>query len=277
MFKRIQTALVLVVIVLTCMFATTSPYLMQVLMVIAATIAGYEWYKLMPKTEAYKKNPSDMIAYIYSALMCVITIIALYYYDVSLLFWAASILTWCFSLYWVKNFPAYDGWYNKALSLIGAILIAAAVTAIFSVWQLSPWWLMYLFALVWIADSGAYFVGRKLGKRKMAPKVSPNKSIEGLFGGLACTAVLIIFVQSYFLNLTITQHFLFLLLSMLTVLASVQGDLFESMIKRRAKVKDSGNILPGHGGVLDRIDSLLAAAPVFATGLNLLRLIGVDL
>lgn len=277
MFKRIQTALVLVVIVLTCMFATTSPYPMHILMVIAATIAGYEWYKLMPKTEAYKKKPSNVIAYIYAALMCVITVIALYYYDVSLLFWAASILTWCFSLYWVKNFPAYDGWYNKALSLIGAILIAAAVTAIFSVWQLSPWWLMYLFALVWIADSGAYFVGRKLGKRKMAPKVSPNKSVEGLFGGLAFTAVLVISVQSYYLDLTFLQHILFLLLSMVTVLASVQGDLFESMIKRRAKVKDSGNILPGHGGVLDRIDSLLAAAPIFATGVNLLRLIGVDL
>jgi phosphatidate cytidylyltransferase len=83
----------------------------------------------------------------------------------------------------VKNFPEYDGWYNKSLNLVGLILISSAVTAIFAVWQHSPWWLMYLFLLVWGADSGAYFVGRKLGRRKIAPNVSPNKSVEGLYGG----------------------------------------------------------------------------------------------
>ena len=163
------------------------------------------------------------------------------------------------------------------MNFIGFVLVSAAVTAIFSVWDSSPWWLMYLFLLVWGADSGAYFVGRKLGKRKLAPHVSPNKSIEGLLGGVFVSAVIIIVVEAVYLDLTIAQHILFLILSIITVFSSVLGDLLESMIKRRAGIKDSGRILPGHGGVLDRIDSLIAAAPVFAVGMYVLKLIGVDL
>lgn len=137
---------------------------------------------------------------------------------------------------------------------------------------------MYLFLLVWGADSGAYFVGRKLGKRKLAPTVSPNKSVEGLYGGIATTVVIMLVVQHFYLDLTVIQLILFLILSIITVFASVLGDLFESMIKRRAGIKDSGRVLPGHGGVLDRIDSLLAASPIFATGMYVLvKLIGVDL
>jgi CDP-diglyceride synthetase len=141
----------------------------------------------------------------------------------------------------------------------------------------SPWWLMYLFLLVWGADSGAYFVGRKFGKRKLAPTVSPNKSVEGLYGGILTTIIVMLVVQYQYLNLTWVQQLLFLILSLITVFGSVLGDLFESMIKRRAGIKDSGRVLPGHGGVLDRIDSLLAAAPIFATGMYILKLIGVDL
>ena len=136
---------------------------------------------------------------------------------------------------------------------------------------------MYVFLLVWGADSGAYFVGRKFGKKKLAPFVSPNKSVEGLYGGIATTIVIMLVVQYFYLNLTPFQIILFLILSIITVFASVLGDLFESMIKRRAGIKDSGRVLPGHGGVLDRIDSLLAAAPIFATGIYILKLIGVDL
>lgn len=136
-----------------------------------------------------------------------------------------------------------------------------------------------VFVLVGLgADSGAYFVGRKLGKRKLAPTVSPNKSVEGLYGGIATTVVIMLVVQHFYLDLTVIQLILFLILSIITVFASVLGDLFESMIKRRAGIKDSGRVLPGHGGVLDRIDSLLAASPIFATGMYVLvKLIGVDL
>ena len=136
---------------------------------------------------------------------------------------------------------------------------------------------MYLFLLVWGADSGAYFVGRKFGKKKLAPNVSPNKSVEGLYGGILTSMVIVVAVASLYLDMTWPELCLFLILSVITVFSSVLGDLFESMIKRRAGIKDSGRILPGHGGVLDRIDSLLAAAPIFATGIYVLKLIGVDL
>ncbi|EJO37486.1 phosphatidate cytidylyltransferase [Acinetobacter radioresistens] len=274
MLERIITALVLVAVVLSCMFATQSDYPMLGLMVLAAGVAGYEWFKLMPRTTKYVIKP---IAWSYGVLSAAISALVLYLNDIALLLWAASILTWIFSIYWVKSYPEYDNWYNATLKGIGIILICAAVTAIFAVWHSSPWWLMYLFLLVWGADSGAYFVGRKFGRKKLAPSVSPNKSVEGLYGGVSVAAIIIVVVAWIYLDLTLIQYLLFIILSVVTVLGSVLGDLFESMIKRRAGIKDSGRVLPGHGGVLDRIDSLLAAAPIFAAGMYLLKLIGVDL
>ncbi len=274
MFERIITALVLVAVVLSCMFATKSQYPMFALMVVAAGVAGYEWFKLMPRK---CKNVIKPVAWGYGLLTAALSALALYYWDVALLLWSASILTWLLSIYWVKTYPDYDSWYNVSLHGIGIVLVSAAVTAIFSVWLNSPWWLMYLFLLVWGADSGAYFVGRKFGKKKLAPNVSPNKSVEGLYGGILTSMLIVVVVASLYLDMTWPELCLFLILSVITVFSSVLGDLFESMIKRRAGIKDSGRILPGHGGVLDRIDSLLAAAPIFATGIYVLKLIGVDL
>lgn len=274
MLERIITALILVAVVLSCMFATTSIYPMLALMIIAAGGAGYEWFKLMPRqTDQVNKFKAGC----FGVITAVFSAIALYFDDLVLLLWSASIITWVITIYWVKQYPLYDAWYNTSLNWIGVVIISAAVSAIYEVWISSPWWLMYLFLLVWGADSGAYFVGRKLGKRKLAPEVSPNKSIEGLIGGVITVIIVILFVQFNYLDLTVVEHILFLLLSVLTVFSSVQGDLFESMIKRRAGIKDSGRILPGHGGVLDRIDSLLAAAPIFAAGIFVLKLVGVDL
>jgi len=274
MFERIITALVLVAVVLSCMFATESHYPMFVLMVLAAGVAGYEWFKLMPRKFKHVIKP---VAWGYGVLTAALSALALYFAEVALLLWVASIITWLLSIYWVKTYPEYDGWYNASLHGIGVVLISAAVTAIFSVWQSSPWWLMYLFLLVWGADSGAYFVGRKFGKKKLAPNVSPNKSVEGLYGGIVTSMLIVMAVALLYLDMTWPELILFLILSVVTVFSSVLGDLFESMIKRRAGIKDSGRILPGHGGVLDRIDSLLAAAPIFAAGMAVLKLIGVDL
>lgn len=274
MLERIITALVLVAVVLSCMFATPSHYPMLVLMILAAAIAGYEWFKLMPRNTDHVIKP---FAWGFGLITAAISSLALYYSDVALVLWCASIIAWFAGFYWVKAYPEYDGWYNSILKYIGIILISAAVTAIFALWKSSPWWLMYLFLLVWGADSGAYFVGRKLGKRKLAPHVSPNKSIEGLIGGVFTAMLIVVIVEFKYLNLTLAQHIIFLVLSVVTVFSSVLGDLLESMIKRRAGIKDSGRILPGHGGVLDRIDSLLAAAPIFAAGVYVLKLLGVDL
>jgi phosphatidate cytidylyltransferase len=125
--------------------------------------------------------------------------------------------------------------------------------------------LLFLFILIWGADSAAYFVGKKWGKHKLAPQVSPGKSIEGMMGALVFTILLAIITQ-LLCRIPLERWHWGILLSLLTVIFSIVGDLFESMLKRNAGIKDSGNILPGHGGLLDRIDSLTAAAPVFAFG-----------
>lgn len=275
MLERIVTALVLVTVVLCSMFLFDSQIPMFALMIVAAAVAGYEWYKLMPAV-GLQKNPK-LNAYVYAVLVASLAALVLLVHDIALLLWCASILLWAISLMWVKHYPRHDGWYHKILYGIGIILLCAAITAIYYIWSLSPWWLMFLFLLVWGADSGAYFVGRKLGQRKLAPTVSPNKSVEGLVGGIVTTLIIIVVVEYFYLHIGFQQKILFSIVAIVTVLASVQGDLFESMLKRRAGIKDSGRILPGHGGVLDRIDSLLAAAPVFALGMVILKLIGVDI
>src|SRR5690606_31219537 len=145
MLERIITALVLVAVVLSCMFATQSQYPMFVLMIVAAGVAGYEWFKLMPRKN---KNLVKPFTWGYGLATAALATLALYFNDIALLLWAASIFTWILSIFWVKSYPGYDRWYNQSLNVIGFILISAAVTAIFSVWNSSPWWLMYLFFLV---------------------------------------------------------------------------------------------------------------------------------
>lgn len=130
--------------------------------------------------------------------------------------------------------------------------------------------LMYLLLLIWVADSGAYFSGRAFGKHKLSIHVSPAKSIEGLLGGMVLCLLLSVIAVGYFEQ---SQVALFTLFSLGVAWVSVYGDLFESLVKRRAGVKDSGHILPGHGGILDRIDSLLAAAPFFVAFYILMELL----
>lgn len=116
--------------------------------------------------------------------------------------------------------------------------------------------------LVWAADTGAYFAGKRFGKRKMAPFVSPNKTVEGLVGGLI-SAIAVTMIAAHAFSIPFSSAFVLSLVALITSFACVLGDLLESMFKRVAGVKDSGSILPGHGGILDRIDSLTAAFPVF--------------
>ena len=123
--------------------------------------------------------------------------------------------------------------------------------------------LMSLFVLVWCADIGAYFVGKSFGKRKLMPNVSPGKTIEGFLGGVACACIVTV-IMAFSLEWNQKQLFTALFITVIITTISALGDLTESMFKRQAKIKDSGTILPGHGGILDRIDSLTATAPIFA-------------
>jgi len=130
-----------------------------------------------------------------------------------------------------------------------------------------PWLLILLFGLVWGADVGAYFAGKALGRHKLAPRVSPGKTWEGVAGGLLLAGLVAMAAVPL---LSIQQAIPFVLLCLLTGAISVAGDLVESMLKRQAGAKDSGWLLPGHGGVLDRMDSLLVAAPILVLGLALM-------
>src|SRR5699024_7397069 len=131
-------------------------------------------------------------------------------------------------------------------------------------------WLLLALAIVWAADTGAYFAGRRFGgklfkERRLAPRISPNKTIEGLLGGLlAAVAGGVVFAP--LAGAAASQLPAVALVALLAAGFSVLGDLFESLLKRHAGVKDSGNLIPGHGGLLDRLDGVLAALPVFAVG-----------
>ena len=126
--------------------------------------------------------------------------------------------------------------------------------------------MLFLFLLVWIADSAAYFVGRRWGHAKLAPVLSPGKTLAGVYGALV-SAGLGGILLSFLFSASIAQILLCAFLCVVTVAISIVGDLYESLLKRRRGVKDSGQLLPGHGGMLDRIDSLTAAAPVFTLGI----------
>ncbi|NNE63871.1 MAG: phosphatidate cytidylyltransferase, partial [Gammaproteobacteria bacterium] len=149
--------------------------------------------------------------------------------------------------------------------LIGVSMLWICITSLIYLHGHTPnggWVVLYLMTLVWIADIGAYFSGRRFGKNKLAPGISPGKTWEGVIGGLAVNILwmLLIYSQTALLNVSLTW---FIAIGLATSAISVVGDLFESILKREAGVKDSGKILPGHGGVLDRFDSIIAAAPVF--------------
>lgn len=170
--------------------------------------------------------------------------------------------------------PPAVGLRNTLLSNVYGLAIVGAFAAIVTFYQHSPMYLLSVMALVWIADIGAYFAGKAFGKRKLAPSISPGKSWEGAIGGGICV-LLASSAAMLFAREPLADTFVLKLYSSLgwlpgmailavLVAASIVGDLFESLLKRRAGVKDSSNLLPGHGGVLDRIDALVPVLPLAA-------------
>jgi phosphatidate cytidylyltransferase len=168
--------------------------------------------------------------------------------------------------------PPLESFANRLVSVVYGIAIVGCFIAIAALYHRSPLYLLSVMAIVWIADIGAYFSGKAFGKRKLAPSISPGKSWEGAIGGaLAVLALTSASVFSAALQDTFAAHLQrslgwvgMLAVLLVVVAASVVGDLFESMLKRRAGMKDSSNLLPGHGGVLDRIDALIPVLPLAA-------------
>jgi phosphatidate cytidylyltransferase len=183
----------------------------------------------------------------------------------------AAMIWWVFALVLVFMYPKYESIRsNRALgALIGLLVIVPCWLALMDLRNSSgqgAYLVLFLLGLVAVADSAAYFGGKKWGANKLAPQVSPGKTWEGVISGLL-GAALFSFVCAWFFEFKNEEwqtKAAFIMICVVTAITSVLGDLTESMFKRQAGLKDSGTILPGHGGILDRIDSLTAAAPVFA-------------
>jgi phosphatidate cytidylyltransferase len=180
---------------------------------------------------------------------------------------------WAIAVLWVQSFPSSAVLWGRrwVCLLMGVFVLLPMWLAFAGLMSLAegPKLVLAVVALVALADIGGYFVGRAIGRTKLAPKVSPGKTWEGLLGG-QLAIVIVVGASAWFLDFEASRIGLWLGLAMVTGLASVLGDLVESMVKRHRGVKDSGTILPGHGGVLDRIDGLTAALPVFSLVLSLL-------
>lgn len=152
--------------------------------------------------------------------------------------------------------------------VICLVLVLAALIGTAKLLYLDPVLLLLVFAVVWGADIGAYFSGKRWGRRKLAATISPGKSWEGVVGGIATSGLILVLATNWMI-LSANQRVSLILLGVFAACMSVFGDLFESLLKRTGGFKDSGNILPGHGGILDRIDGLIAAIPIYSLGVFL--------
>jgi phosphatidate cytidylyltransferase len=270
--QRIISALILVpLVVLAVLKLDTAAFALLVTFVVM--LAAWEWGPFIPV-----KSMTARILYLVLALGLVILTWSLAQSEllVDVVLWAAM-AWWLFVLFWITQ-PAL----GSAETVGHAVLKAAlGIGLLVSTWlalvvlhsrpDQGPRWVLYVLVLVWVADSGAFFAGRQWGRNKLAPLVSPGKTWEGVFGALVASSIFA-FGYARFIDLRGAALASFVLVCLVTVLFSIAGDLLESLLKRQHGVKDSGTLIPGHGGILDRIDSLLAAAPVFLFSLRWVEL-----
>jgi phosphatidate cytidylyltransferase len=277
--QRIITALILAPAAISAIFYLPINYFAILLMAIVG-IGSWEWARFMGLVDTiqrlgYVVMTSAIIAALWVLLPVDDTwlVITGVQHEITSILWL-SVIWWLFAALLMFLYPKSSAfWANNKLiiALFGWLTLVPTWLA-FMVLRTNSYLLdefqgaqllMYLFMLVWSADVGAYFVGKSLGKRKLMPNVSPGKTIEGFLGGVVCAGILTVIV-GLSLEWSSDKFMTALLVTLLITSISVLGDLTESMFKRQAGVKDSGTILPGHGGILDRIDSLTATAPVFA-------------
>lgn len=258
LLTRIATALVLAPLILAVLFLLPIGYGVAFfgLMYLAA---AWEWAGFFHCEGPLRKGAFVLLA---GALMAVTALLE----AGGLGAWVLhlSLPVWLLALVWVLRYPVeIPRWLNAVFGLLVICLAWLAISTLLTRYARGPEWVLYAFAIVWSADIGAYVVGRTLGRHKLAPLVSPGKTWEGVAGGmLACSAVG--FGGSEWFGIAPA---ILVPLTLLCGMISVVGDLAVSVFKRSAGLKDSGWILPGHGGILDRMDSLTAATPFLALGL----------
>ncbi|QDC97695.1 phosphatidate cytidylyltransferase [Candidatus Methylopumilus universalis] len=250
LISRIFSAFIMLLVFLSSLFLFSGSFFSFVIYV-TSLLALYEWSKLLYFKSLEKK------------IFLAISLCFIYLIDKFLTYDHARFILIGASIFWIFIAPLFlvfkihlKNFYFS--SLTGWMLIIPLIVALNYLIQLSPWAVLLVLTTIWLADSSAYFFGKQFGKRKLAPSISPGKTWEGFIGALFVVSLFSI-TLTYFGFVNSYESILFFIL---ILLLSVEGDLFESYIKRVAKVKDSGDLIPGHGGVLDRIDSLCSSLPL---------------
>ena len=270
MFKqRFFSAIVLVPIVLLIILYANGWVLGELLAVVLG-LAAYEWMRLipLPLEKEVKKTERLLWIIIYMLGLFLSVLFCWQYYTRSL--WV-TVGVWCGLMVCILTYP-YSArlWgYRSVVYVLSYCLLSLVYLGLSNIYNHAqgPALVIYLLFLVWATDTGGYLIGKQWGKKRLIPKVSPGKTIVGVLGG----AVLLLIVAGFGALWFKPQNLLvwFVMAGIVFVFA-LFGDLFISMLKRRVKIKDMGTLIPGHGGVLDRIDSLIAVIPFFALSLSLL-------
>ncbi|MGE0081824.1 MAG: phosphatidate cytidylyltransferase [Thiohalomonadaceae bacterium] len=265
--QRVLTALIIApVIIAITLYLPTAVFGVALALVLA--MGAWEWAGLSGLEGTPRYSYTATVLLVLGLLNRVLPqepLVALILISVGVIWWSAAFL-------FVLAYPNGSGFFRSHAirAMTGLLVLLPAHAGLFLLHQGDPRAALLVMVLVSFADIGAYFAGRAFGRRKLAPRVSPGKTWEGLAGAL----VLVLatgYAASRLLGFPEAVVAGFLAVCLVTVLASVVGDLTESMFKRMVGAKDSGSLLPGHGGVLDRLDSITAAAPVFALGLIWLK------
>ncbi len=259
--QRLITALILIPVVILLVLKLPLAAFVTATGVLVL-MGAWEWSGFM----GIKKFPQVLI---YPVCMLVLMGLSLYLYIPAVMVFA--VFWWLLAIILMFFYPRSSKWWSKSRvlrAIMGVLVLIPCWMAINFIRSADTgaYALLFLFILIWGADSFAYFAGKKWGKHKLAPNLSPGKSWEGFIAALVGGVIITTIALCGFRPPAVVWPGA-LALSLVTVVFSVMGDLFESMLKRNVGLKDSGNILPGHGGILDRIDSLTAAAPVFVAGI----------
>lgn len=270
---RLLAALFMTPIAIAAVLLLPTPWLVALAAVLF--LAGlWEWLRLaeiddtLHRTVLLVANLAMMVAIVWASRSS-----SGYSYVLFQIAVVIGVIWWLLALLWLQHydFASDHDTHARAFKLAaGTLSVIPAWAALALIHASEPnghRWLLLALLVIWAADTGAYFAGRYFGKHKLSPRISPNKTIEGLVGG-AVASLLVAMVGAPLAGATLAQLPWVALVVVVTVGFSVVGDLFESLLKRHVGAKDSGDLIPGHGGILDRIDSVLAALPVFALGKN---------